>query len=100
LRQLLTAFGIVQKSVPFCRAANGALARRPLSVSLCAMAMHRVVSRWIVRLRAQRRGKDVWLAIALTLAAVIFIAAAMGGTDRHAQSHQMQSEAPHSSAEK
>jgi hypothetical protein len=62
--------------------------------------MHRVISRWIVRLRAQRRGKDVWLAIALTLAAVIFIAAAMGNADRHAQGRQMQSEAPHSSTEK
>jgi hypothetical protein len=59
--------------------------------------MHRVISRWIVRLRAQRRRKDIWLAVALTLAAAVFIAAAMGSSDRHAQSHQMQSEAPHSS---
>ena len=82
--------------MPFCRAANGALARPPTPVFLVAMAMHRVISRWIVRLRAQRRGKDVWLAVALTLAAVAFIAAAMSGTNQHAQGRQMQSEAPHS----
>jgi hypothetical protein len=59
--------------------------------------MHRVISRWIVRLRAQRRGKDIWLAVALTLAAAVaFIAAAMNGANQHAQSRQMQSEAPHS----
>lgn len=81
--------------MPFCRAANGALAERPAPLSLCAMPMHRVISRWIIRLRAQRRGREVLLAIALTIAAAAFIAAAMGGADQHAQGRHLESRAPH-----
>ena len=68
------------------------------------MAKLRVVTRWIVRLRAQRRTREVLLAVALTLAAVAFIVAAVSGTDRHAQSlpasHHVQSGTPHGDAEK
>jgi hypothetical protein len=68
------------------------------------MAKLRVITRWIVRLRAQRRIREVLLAVALTLAAVAFIVAAVGGTDRHAQGlperHHVQSGAPHGDADK
>ena len=53
---------------------------------LCAMAKHRVIARSIVRLRAQRRTREVLLAVALTLAAVAFIVAAVSATDPQAQS--------------
>ena len=81
LRRCTRQFGIAQKSVPFCRAANGALAARPLWVSLWAMAILRVVSAWIARLRAQRWSNEVLLAVGLTLAAAAFIAAAMWSQD-------------------
>jgi hypothetical protein len=68
------------------------------------MAKLRVVTRWIVRLRAQRRTREILLAVALTLAAVAFIVAAVSGTDRHAQglpeSHHMQSRAPQGDTDK
>ena len=67
--------------MPFCRAANGALATRLFRVSLLAMAILRVVSAWIARLRAQRWSKEVLLAVGLTLAAVVFIVAAISGQD-------------------
>jgi hypothetical protein len=64
----------------------------------------RVVTRWIVRLRAQRRTREILLAVALTLAAVAFIVAAVSGTDRPAQSlpgsQHVRSGAPHGDAEK
>jgi hypothetical protein len=47
--------------------------------------MLRIVFRWVVRLRAYRRGKDIWLAIALTLAAAVFIAAALVGQQAHVE---------------
>ena len=47
------------------------------------MAMLRIVFRSVVRLRAYRRGKDIWLAIALTLAAAVFIATALMGQEAH-----------------
>jgi hypothetical protein len=68
------------------------------------MAKLRVITRWIVRLRARRRTREILLAVALTLAAVAFIVAAVSGTDRHAQSlpesHHVQSGTPHGDAEK
>lgn len=82
-----------KRSVPFCRAANGALARRRAALSLYAMTMHRVVSRWIIRLRAQRRSREVLLAVAITIAAVVFIAAAIGRADRRVQGHPVQTKA-------
>ena len=57
------------------------------------MAMLRIVFRWVVRLRAYRRGKDIWLAIALTLAAAVFIAAALVGQEAHVE------EPPHAIAD-
>jgi hypothetical protein len=50
------------------------------------MAKLRVITRWIIRLRARRRTREILLAVALTLAAVAFIVAAVSGTDRHVQS--------------
>jgi hypothetical protein len=68
------------------------------------MAKLRVITRWIVRLRAQRRTREILLAVALTLAAVAFIVAAISGTDPLAQSlpgsHHVQSGAPHGDADK
>jgi hypothetical protein len=68
------------------------------------MAKLRVITRWIVRLRAQRRTREILLAVALTLAAVAFIVAAVSGTDRHAQSppesQHVQSGAPHGETDK
>ena len=72
-------------SVPFCRAANSALATRARSVCLWAMAILRVVSGLVARFRAQRRSREALLAIALTLAAAVFIAAALMGEDTHVQ---------------
>ncbi len=87
LRRCTRQFGIAQKSVPFCRAANGALARRSVPVSLWAMAIKlRVITRWLIRFRAQRRTREILLALALTLAALAFIVAAISGADQHAQS--------------
>jgi hypothetical protein len=64
----------------------------------------RVVTRWIVRLRAQRRTREILLALALTLAAAAFIVAAVSGTDRHAQglpaSHHVQSGSPQGDADR
>jgi hypothetical protein len=62
--------------------------------------MLRIVSRWIARLRVQRRNREILLAIVLTLAAVAFIAAAMSGTDEHGQSRHVQSEAFHAAPDK
>jgi len=42
------------------------------------MAVLRAVSGWIARFRAQRWSKEILLAVVLTLAAVVFIVAAMG----------------------
>jgi hypothetical protein len=68
------------------------------------MAKLRVISRWLIRLRAQRRTREILLAIALTLAAVAFIVAAVSGTDRQThslpESHHVQSGTPHGDAEK
>jgi ABC-type lipoprotein release transport system permease subunit len=64
------------------------------------MAKLRVISRWIVRFRALRRTREVLLAIALTVAALAYIVAAMSGIDQHAQSRQVQSEAPHADPDK
>jgi hypothetical protein len=50
------------------------------------MAILRVVSGWIARLRSQRWSKEILLAIGLTLAAAIFIAAALMGQEGHGQS--------------
>jgi hypothetical protein len=55
------------------------------------MGMIRVISRWIILVRAQRRNREILLAIALTLAAVAFITAAMSSTDPHAQIRHVQS---------
>jgi hypothetical protein len=90
-----------QKSVPFCRAANGALARRPAQVSSWAMTKLSVISRWIILLRAQRRSREILLAIALTLAAVAFITAAISGAEPRVSMQQVQTEntAPHGAQE-
>ena len=58
------------------------------------MAVLRIVFRWVVRLRAYRRGKDIWLAVALTLAAAAFIAAALVGQQ---QAH-VEEAPPHAAA--
>jgi hypothetical protein len=47
------------------------------------MAILRVVSGLVARFRAQRRSREILLAIALTLAAAIFIAAALMGEEAH-----------------
>ncbi|MBO0763613.1 MAG: hypothetical protein J2P50_03335 [Hyphomicrobiaceae bacterium] len=47
------------------------------------MTLLRVVSGWIARFRAQRRSKEVLLAVALTLAAAVFIAATLLGEEAH-----------------
>jgi hypothetical protein len=49
------------------------------------MAILRVVSGWIARFRAQRWSKEILLAVVLTLAAAIFIAAALMGQEAHVQ---------------
>jgi hypothetical protein len=49
------------------------------------MAILRVVSGWIARFRAQRWSKEILLAVVLTVAAVGFIVAAMGGSDQHVE---------------
>lgn len=72
-------------SVPLCRAANGTLAVRTCPMSICAMARLRVVSGWIACFRAQRWSKEILLAVVLTLAAVAFIVAAMGGSEQHVE---------------
>jgi ABC-type lipoprotein release transport system permease subunit len=68
------------------------------------MAKLRAITRLIVRLRAQNRAqsrtREVLLAIALTVAAVIFIVAAMGGIDQRAQSKHVHSEEPHADTDK
>jgi hypothetical protein len=72
------------------------------------MAKLRVITRWIIRLRAQRRTREILLAVALTLAAMAFIVAAISGTDQHAQglpqsfphSSHVQSGAPQDDPEK
>jgi hypothetical protein len=69
--------------VPFCRAANGTLAARRRMVCLWAMALVRVVSGWIALFRAQRWSKEILLAVVLTLAAAVFIAAALLGEETH-----------------
>jgi zinc transporter ZupT len=64
------------------------------------MAIPRVVSGLVARFRAQRGSKEILLAIALTLAAAAFIVAAMRSTDKQAQNHRVQSEAPYAAAGK
>jgi len=49
------------------------------------MANLLVVTGWIARLRAQRWGKEVLLAVVLTLAAAIFIATALMGQEAHVE---------------
>jgi hypothetical protein len=71
--------------VPFCRAANGTLAAGGGPVCLWAMAIHRVVSGLIARFRAQRWSREILLAIALTLASAVFIAAALMGDETHVE---------------
>jgi hypothetical protein len=64
------------------------------------MAILRVVSGWIARLRAQRWSREILLAIALTLAAAVFIAAAMSGTDQRALTHGSHGKAPYAEADR
>jgi hypothetical protein len=45
------------------------------------MGTLRVLRRWITRFRAQRWSREALLAVALTLAAAVFIAAALTGRD-------------------
>jgi hypothetical protein len=47
------------------------------------MAILRVVSGLVARFRAQRWSREILLAIALTLASAIFIAAALMGEEAH-----------------
>jgi hypothetical protein len=47
------------------------------------MAILRVVSGLVARFRAQRWSREILLAIALTLAAAAFIAAALMGEEAH-----------------
>jgi hypothetical protein len=47
------------------------------------MALVRVVSGWIALFRAQRWGREILLAVVLTLAAAGFIAAALLGQETH-----------------
>jgi hypothetical protein len=49
------------------------------------MALLRVVSGWIARFRAQRRSREILLAVVLTLAAAVFIAAALMGQEVRVQ---------------
>ena len=49
------------------------------------MATLGVISGWIARFRAQRWSKEILLAIVLTLAAAVFIAAALMGQDAHVE---------------
>jgi hypothetical protein len=84
-----------QKSVPFCRAANGTLAARAPRVLLCAMAILRDVSGWLARFRAQRWSKEILLAVVLTLAAAVFIAAALMG-----QEPNVDAQPPYAAADK
>jgi hypothetical protein len=75
-----TAFG---KSVPFCRAANGALApqrRRRPDLRMKPLHALRFLHEWIAWLGAQRWRKEILLAIVLTLAAAVFLASALVGS--------------------
>jgi len=49
------------------------------------MAIHRVVSGLVTRFRAQRWSREILLAVALTLASAVFIAAALMSEDAHVE---------------
>jgi hypothetical protein len=52
-----------------------------MAAHMPAMGTHRGLRQWIARLGSQRWGKEALLAMALTLAAAAFIAAAILGRD-------------------
>jgi hypothetical protein len=60
------------------------------------MALLRVVSGWIARFRAQRWSKEALLAVVLTLAAAVFIAAALLGEE----AHYLHAKPPYAAADK
>jgi hypothetical protein len=65
----------------------------PRPVCFWAMAILRVVSGLIARFRAQRWSREILLAIALTLASAVFIAAAMMGEETHVEGVPPQADA-------
>jgi len=81
---LAAAHGVARSrtcDVPFCRAANGALAASHRQRPYLVMEQLRILRQWIERLGAQRWGKEIVLAVLLTVAAVAFIATAILGSD-------------------
>jgi hypothetical protein len=65
------------KSVPLCRAAIGALEKKRRERSILAMQRLRYIREWIRRRRIKRWGREIMLAVILTLAAAIFITVAL-----------------------
>jgi hypothetical protein len=84
--------------VPFCRAAIGALAVEPARHPNLAMELLRTLRERLRGLTAQRRESEIALAVLLTLAAAIFIAAALVG--RGGSHHDFQTEQPFTTARK
>jgi hypothetical protein len=71
--------------VRFCRAAKGALAK-PIGQRLyLAMEKRHALRKRLAQLRAQRWSREALLAALLTLAAAVFITAAMLGKGPHDQ---------------
>jgi len=66
--------------VPFCRAANSALAMIPCWRLYLAMDRQKTLER-LRRLGAQRRTREIMLAVVLTIAAFAFLASAILGSD-------------------
>ena len=67
--------------MPFCRAAKGALANTHCQRLYLAMEKRPSLGKLLTQLRAQRWGREVVLAALLTIAAAVFIAVAMLGSD-------------------
>jgi hypothetical protein len=68
---------VCPKSVPLCRAAIGALEKKRRERTILAMQRLRYIREWIRRRRIKRWGREIMLAVILTLAAAIFIAVAL-----------------------
>ena len=67
--------------MPFCRAAKGALANTHCQRLYLAMEKRPNLSELLAKLRAQPWRREAVLAALLTIAAMVFIAAAMLGGD-------------------
>ena len=73
----LRGAGAQQKAVPLCRAAIGVLAKSCRERTNLAMQRLRYMRQWIRRRRIRRWTQEITLAIILTVAAAVFIMAAV-----------------------